>query len=131
MLCGTVDLSKYASNVSTVFSYKDGAEQWKEGKPSDFRSVSANKGYVLKLHKNVNLDFTVKCDGLPNVKPDLSRTWNLFGVSGFHPVTLEDVNKEVPAGKKIVSIFEYSNKEVKKISPTVFEPGKIYWIKVS
>ena len=142
--CGEVDLDQIESkvNISKVYAYNFGVEEWRAGVPSEFHVLVPGKGYVMRLKEHVNpLMLNVVCplpatdvstpDYSPLLKlPTLNSGWNLVGIGGYESLSLSSLDKLVSAGKTISVIHEtFNGMELGK--PTELEPGVAYWVKVN
>ena len=123
LLCGELNLNdkQVKGKIEKVFAYQSGVKGWKENVPSEFNSLKANTGYLLKVTKGNTIQFKVECTKEPKAEiADLKSEWNLVGIGGFEKVA-------VPTG--VTEVHEFSNAGAKKITTTSLEPGKVYWLK--
>src|SRR3989338_2341605 len=124
--------------VFGVYTYIDGRiSQWSDGATYDLNSLSTQKSYLLKTKENLvdpTVKFNLNCvstfeEGLPN----LAEGWNLISVSGYKSQAKSELDKKIPAGRRIVKVLEVKRNEVtveltSPSSPLI--PGKAYWVEV-
>jgi len=142
--CGEIELASFTGKgkISAISSYSQSVQRWKEGIPSEIDYLKENKGYLLDLNAaETALTLTMLCSldsgALPpkdpsslTKLPNLVAGWNLVGVSGYVPVTLEKMNTKVTGGMQIIFASAISNSGATFEEVTEFEPGKAYWIKI-
>ncbi|MBT6774650.1 hypothetical protein HOA91_04730 [Candidatus Woesearchaeota archaeon] len=141
--CGELELDAHTSEqISTIYSYDQSIQQWKDNVPSEINKLISGKGYFLDLKEGeTSLALTIDCSldagTLPpkdydsfTTLPTLVEGWNLVGIGGFTVVSEKEMLPVVPANKEIIAAFVIANDGVSFEEVTEFEPGKAYWIKI-
>lgn len=135
--CGEIDLKSHPAikNISKVYRYNKGVQQWIEGKPSEFTKLGPKQGYLIDLKNNAQLFLNVTCDksgesfsdwvALPSLNPG----WNFMGIGGYEAISVDKVIKEASGiGTVEITGINIGSGEISGV--TELSPGKAYWVNV-
>jgi len=133
LLCGEATINPLDTNISEVYSWKDGVQKWKKNSPSGFSKFEVNKGYLVRLAKDKTLTLFQKCEkpkagSPPKTVPTVKTGWNLVSVAGYKAWSVDDLE---PSSAIILEIYQITNSGVDLTTDIKeLEPGKVYWVRV-
>lgn len=131
--CSTSPISASTLGSALVYGYGGGSiTAWRpeQGVMPDLTQIEPLHGYVLKLRNAVNPSIVpVSCSLATPTLPSLTIGWNLVGIIGYQPVTLNQLSEKVPAAHSITNVYELQ-KGGAYGEATTLVPGKAYWVYV-
>ena len=132
--CGTIDLTKSQTHIESVSSWDKNINQFKPNVPSEFKTLEAGKGYLVKLKEIKPLTISGSCTvtslQLPSLykAPTLVKGFNLVSITGDK--NLEFSKLKSPPGTTIDATYVITNEKPTLQTVTELQPGKVYWVVV-